>query len=62
LEKEQKNKAKLKRKSFALQQIKDKRYFEKYQSDPQVDIYLLGIEFNPAEKNIEHFEWEKWSK
>jgi hypothetical protein len=62
LEKEQKNKAKLKRKSVALQQIKDKRYFEKYQSDPQVDIYLLGIEFNPAEKNIEHFEWEKWSE
>jgi hypothetical protein len=29
----------------ALAQIKDKRYFEKYQSDP-VDIYLIGVEFN----------------
>ena len=41
-----------------LQKIKDKQYFEKYQSDSNT-IYLIGIEFNPNGKNIEHFDWEK---
>jgi hypothetical protein len=42
----------------ALEQIKNKRYFEKYQSN-NVDIYLIGIEFNPQDRNITHFDWEK---
>ena len=47
------------RQKVALQQIKDKRYFEKYQSIENATIYLIGIEFNPDNKNIEHFDWEK---
>ena len=45
----------------ALEQIKNQRYFEKYQSEANVDIYLIGIEFNPQDRNIVHFEWEKLS-
>jgi hypothetical protein len=44
----------------ALAQIKDKRYFEKYQSD-HVDIYLIGVEFNSQDRNIVDFQWEKLS-
>ncbi len=40
----------------ALQQIKDKKYHEKY-SDHQT-IYLIGIEFAKDERNIVRFEWE----
>jgi hypothetical protein len=47
------------RQTVALQQLKDKRYFEKYQSVENATIYLIGIEFNPDHKNIEHFDWEK---
>jgi hypothetical protein len=42
----------------ALQQIKDKNYAQKYLNDKR-DIYLLGIEFDSNEKNINNFEWEK---
>lgn len=42
----------------ALAQIKTKRYFEKYQAEPAL-IYLIGIEFNPTERNIVDFAWEK---
>jgi hypothetical protein len=41
----------------ALEQIKQRRYFEKYQNEPAA-IYLLGVEFNPDDKNIDLFEWE----
>jgi len=40
----------------ALQQIKDKKYYEKYQSQGK-EIYLVGINFK--DKNISLFEWEK---
>jgi hypothetical protein len=40
----------------ALQQIKDMNYAQKYQSRKQV--YLIGINFSSAEKNISGFEWE----
>ncbi len=40
----------------ALRQIKEKRYYEKYQN--QGDIYLVGIEFSRVERNIVGFEWE----
>jgi len=41
----------------ALQQIKDKKYYEKYLNRNK-DIYLIGIEFDTNEKNISEFEWE----
>ncbi|HRU66809.1 MAG TPA: AAA family ATPase, partial [Spirochaetota bacterium] len=41
----------------ALQQIKEKRYFEKYINQYK-DIYLVGIEFSKAERNIVGFEVE----
>ncbi len=41
----------------ALQQIKERRYWEKYQD---VDnIYLIGIEFSREKRNIIGYEWEK---
>lgn len=42
----------------ALQQIKDKKYYEKYVSDSIKNIYLIGIEFSPVDRNISRFEWE----
>ncbi len=44
-------------KSTALQQIKGKKYAEKYQG--QGDIYLVGIEFSKKERNVIGFEWER---
>jgi len=40
----------------ALEQIKDKRYYEKYKDK---EVYLIGIEFSKEKKNIVSFEWEK---
>ncbi len=48
-------------KQNALQQIKDKKYHEKYMSEKK-DIYLIGIEFDEEKKNISMFEFEKLSK
>ena len=45
----------------ALAQIKAKRYHEKYQSLGH-NIYLVGIEFNKEERNVEHFEWEQFER
>jgi hypothetical protein len=48
-----------------LTQIKEKRYYEKYQSPITNDqytnkeIYLIGIEFDEEIRNISSFEWEK---
>lgn len=42
----------------ALTQIKEKKYHEKY-LDKNRDMYLIGIEFNSKDKNINNFEWEK---
>ena len=41
----------------ALKQIKEKRYYEKYQNHN--NIYLIGIEFSAQERNIIGYEWEK---
>jgi hypothetical protein len=38
----------------ALNQIKEKRYFEKYQSKYDV-IYLIGMEFSRIDHNIVYF-------
>ncbi|MCK5663662.1 MAG: PD-(D/E)XK nuclease domain-containing protein, partial [Thiotrichaceae bacterium] len=48
----------------ALSQIKEKRYYEKYDKDdaqPNREIYLIGIEFSKEERNISRFEWEQHS-
>jgi hypothetical protein len=45
----------------ALQQIKEKKYYEKYLSENK-DIWLIGIEFDEQEKNISNFECEKTIK
>jgi hypothetical protein len=42
----------------ALEQIKQKKYHLKY-LDSGKDIYLIGIHFDPAKRNISSFEWEK---
>ena len=41
----------------ALKQIKEKRYWEKYQDFN--DIYLIGIEFSREKRNIIGYEWTK---
>ena len=41
----------------ALTQIKEKRYFEKYQEFDE--IYLVGIEFCKKERNVCGFVWER---
>ena len=41
----------------ALQQIKEKKYYEKYRHLNK-DIYLVGINFDEAERNISGFTWE----
>jgi hypothetical protein len=42
----------------ALEQIKQKRYYEKYQ-DKTKELYIVGIEFCKSKRNICGFEWEK---
>ena len=42
----------------ALEQIKEKKYHEKYQ-DKADELILIGIEFSKEDKNISKFEWEK---
>ena len=42
----------------ALLQIKEKRYWEKYEGSVD-EIYIIGVEFEPERRNITGFEWEK---
>ncbi|MCF6238847.1 MAG: ATP-binding protein [Candidatus Marinimicrobia bacterium] len=42
----------------ALEQIKEKNYQQKY-LDKKNTIYLIGIDFSSAEKNITGFAWEQ---
>ncbi len=42
----------------ALEQIKEKKYYEKY-LDKNLPIYLVGIEFNTKERNLSGLEYEK---
>jgi len=44
--------------SSALEQIKEKKYYEKYLAD-NIPIYLIGIEFDTKERNISKIEQEK---
>ncbi len=41
----------------ALKQIKEKRYWEKYQDAES--IYLVGIEFSREKRNVVGYEWEE---
>ena len=43
----------------ALQQIKEKKYYEKYLQQGK-DIYLVGINFDEKERNISSFAWESF--
>ena len=48
----------------ALSQIKEKRYYEKYEHDdaqPNRETYLIGIEFSKEQRNISLFKWEQHS-
>ena len=40
----------------ALEQIKEKKYADKYQNH---ETWLIGVEFSSAERNISRFEWEQ---
>jgi len=42
----------------ALEQIKENRYYEKYQEKAN-EIIIIGIEFSKEDKNICKFEWER---
>ncbi|MCK5855570.1 MAG: ATP-binding protein [Sulfurovaceae bacterium] len=42
----------------ALEQIKEKKYHEKYQEKAD-ELILIGIEFSKEDKNISKFEWDK---
>jgi len=42
----------------ALDQIKERGYYQKYLADYS-EIYLIGVEFDSASRNIVKYEWEK---
>lgn len=46
-------------KANVLEQIKEKKYYEKYINHNK-DIYLVGINFDTDDKNIGVFEWERY--
>ncbi|MBU0700398.1 PD-(D/E)XK nuclease domain-containing protein, partial [bacterium] len=41
----------------ALEQIKDRKYYEKYLTSGK-GVYLVGTEFSKAERNITRFDWK----
>lgn len=45
-------------KGDAMQQIKEKKYHQKY-LDKGKNIYLIGIDFDSQVKNISRFAWER---
>lgn len=44
----------------AIDQIRTKKYYEKYVKESQ-EIYLIGIEFSRDTRNVVNFEWEKYT-
>jgi ferric iron reductase protein FhuF len=42
----------------ALQQIKEKRYYEKY-TGTYSEVYVIGIEFSKEQRNIVFYQWER---
>jgi len=45
-------------KKGALEQIKDKKYHEKYISDYS-EIYIVGVEFDSQNRNVSDYGWER---
>lgn len=45
-------------KKGALEQIKQKDYFQKYLSSNK-DIYIIGVEFDSKSRNVVKYEWER---
>lgn len=45
-------------KNSAFNQIKDKKYHEKYLSESK-EIYIVGVEFSKDSRNIVGYEWEE---
>ncbi|MEZ0329505.1 MAG: AAA family ATPase [Dissulfuribacterales bacterium] len=47
----------------ALEQIKTKRYWERYRTavgaGPSPEIYIIGVEFSKDNRNIVNYEWER---
>ena len=43
----------------ALAQIQEKKYYEKYLSSVNKEIYLVGVTFSRDNRNITNCEWEK---
>ncbi|MEM7183945.1 MAG: AAA family ATPase [Spirochaetota bacterium] len=43
----------------ALAQIKEKKYYEKYLTGKESNVFLIGVEFSKDERNISNYEWEK---
>ncbi len=41
----------------AIEQIEEKRYYEKYLSYPEV--YIIGLEFDKEKKNVKSVKWKK---
>ena len=54
-----KNKKQKAKSNSGLEQIKEKKYYEKYQA---LNIYLIGIEFDENKKNISNFIYENLKK
>ena len=49
---------KVDKKEEAIKQIKERKYYEKYQSE-NTEIFMVGINFDSGLKNISDFKWEK---
>ena len=45
-------------KKGALEQIKEKEYFNKYLSSGK-EIYIIGVEFDSKRRNVVQYEWER---
>jgi len=48
-------------KNTALNQIKNKKYHEKYLRENR-KIYLIGVEFSRDDKNITRYDWEEYDE
>ncbi|RKX88086.1 MAG: hypothetical protein DRP58_01375, partial [Spirochaetes bacterium] len=49
---------KVDKKEEPIKQIKERKYYEKYQSE-NTEIFMVGINFDTGLKNISNFKWEK---
>jgi len=49
---------KVDKKEEAIKQIKERKYYEKFQADNK-EIYMVGINFSSKDRNITDYRWEK---